>query len=125
MIKHLLYIICIAFLAVSCSDTISAITDIDDPSSNGGMAGEPVQFICVGKAPQATTRSAEDGKDDVYEVEGFTYAGKNPNIDKFYSFTITMAKKTTSDPGFEEVGTSKYDIKEKETTSPLLPKMTL
>lgn len=113
MIKHLLYIICIAFLAVSCSDTISAITDLDDPSSNGGMAGEPVQFICVGKAPQATTRSATDGKDDVYEVEGFTYAGKNPNIDKFYSFTITMAKKTTSDPGFEEVGTSKYDIKEK------------
>lgn len=113
MIKHLLYIICIAFLAVSCSDTISAITDIDDPSSNGGMAGEPVQFICVGKAPQATTRSATDGKDDVYEVEGFTYAGKNPNIDKFYSFTITMAKKKDNGEA-ETVGSPvKYDIKEK------------
>ena len=79
------------------------------------MAGEPVQFVCVGKAPLATTRSATDGKDDVYEVEGFTYAGKNPNIDKFYSFTITMAKKNSSENGYEKVGTAQYDIKEKET----------
>ena len=116
MIKHLLYIICIAFFAVSCSDTITAITDPDtpeNPSDDENMVGKPVQFVCVGKAPQATTRSAEDGKDDVYEVEGFTYAGKNPNIDKFYRFNITMAKKSSeSESNPTTVSSALYDIKE-------------
>lgn len=119
MIKHLLYIICIAFFAVSCSDTITAITEPDspeNPSDDENMVGKPVQFVCVGKAPQATTRSAEDGKDDVYEVEGFTYAGKNPNIDKFYRFNITMAKKSSeSESNPTTVSSALYDIKELES----------
>ena len=82
MIKHLLYIICIAFFAVSCSDTITAITDPDtpeNPSDDENMVGKPVQFVCVGKAPQATTRSAEDGKDELI-VEGKACSFNNETI---------------------------------------------
>jgi len=113
MIKHLIYIFCIAFLAVSCSDTISESSS--DLSDDYGMVGEQIQFMCLGKVPQATTRAEETThvKDDIYEVNGFTYAGTNPGIDKFYRFTITMAKKGTEEP----IGTTLYDLTEKETTS--------